>query len=155
LNNKPKTNTEFVGVKLTKETIDSLLKYSAKHHITQSEAIRRFIDKGLSVESYTAEQSLIRGYLREEIEAVLTKQTDRLIRLQLKATKAASTSMYASIAALADYFADDATYENVVAQALLQAAIYMKQEEEPFEKYLQEAKEMIHASETIGKTDDN
>jgi hypothetical protein len=146
---------EVVTFRLPKDTLEAVNKYSAKNHITFSETVRRFIEKGLSIETYTEEQTQIRLYIRDELEIVTAKQNDRIIRILLKAAKSSATAMYACIAALADYFADDATYENVVAQALHQSAIYMRQKEEPFEKYLKEAKEMIHGAEQIGRVDDN
>ena len=45
--------------------------YAVKNHISGSEAIRQFIDKGLSVTSYEQNQNEIRKYIREEIEIVI------------------------------------------------------------------------------------
>jgi hypothetical protein len=149
-----KSTNERISVRLPKDTADSVSKYAAKNHITISEAIRRFIDKGLSIESYTEEQTAIQNYIREAVDIALDKPIDRLIRLQLKATKSSTTAMYATVSMLSDHFIDDATYAEVLAEALHQSAIYMKQKEEPFEAYLSEARKLIEGARKIGTIKD-
>ncbi|MCL2086171.1 MAG: hypothetical protein FWH05_01075 [Oscillospiraceae bacterium] len=134
-------NTHKFSVALSNNDFESLKKLAASKHITQSELIRKFIKKSLSIEAYTNEQDLIRQYIREELEEIIDKTIERLIRLQLKATQSAATTMFANICMLSDICADDADFENLLANSLKQAHIYMKQKEQPFEEYLKQAKE--------------
>ena len=60
------------SVSLPNEITESLNIYAAQNHITVSDAIRQFIEQGLSVETYKKHQSEIRSYIREEIENTLS-----------------------------------------------------------------------------------
>ncbi|MCL2076833.1 MAG: ribbon-helix-helix protein, CopG family [Oscillospiraceae bacterium] len=135
-----KKTTHKFSVTLSDRTFENLKKLAASKHITQSELIRRLVNKGLSLESYANEQDLIQGYIREAVDASIGNSTDRLIRLQLKATQSAAICMYACISVLSDSCADEADFENLLANAIRQAHIYMKQKELPFEDYVSQAK---------------
>ena len=66
----PRKNPER-SVVLPQEMAEALDSYSAKKRITTSQAIRQFIEKGLSITSYEQSQTEIRNYIREEIETVM------------------------------------------------------------------------------------
>lgn len=44
------------SVMLSKETAGALTIYAKRNHISGSEAIRRFVEKGLNMDRYTSEQ---------------------------------------------------------------------------------------------------
>ena len=64
-------NNERRAVVLPHSLLEALDKYAASKHISKSEAIRQFIEKGLSITSYEQSQTEIRNYIREEIETVM------------------------------------------------------------------------------------
>lgn len=64
-------NNERRAVVLPHSLLEALDKYAASKHISKSEAIRKFIEKGLSITSYEQSQTEIRNYIREEIETVM------------------------------------------------------------------------------------
>ena len=52
------------SVVLPQDMAEALDVYSSKKRITTSQAIRQFIEKGLSIESYEQHQTEIRKYIR-------------------------------------------------------------------------------------------
>ena len=79
-------NNERRAVVLPHSLLEALDKYAASKHISKSEAIRQFIEKGLSITSYEQNQTEIRNYIREEIETVMPivmkRYMERLIAMQ-------------------------------------------------------------------------
>jgi len=49
-----------------------------------AEVVRGYIDKGLSVDGYSADISFIRTQIREELSAILMPQINRLIKVIIK-----------------------------------------------------------------------
>lgn len=137
------------SVVLTDELLESLNKYAAQKHTTVSEAIRGFIEQGLSIETYNAEHSKIRGYIREEIEITLTPYLERLIKLQAKATRASAIGMTTIIGMLTENYTDGRTHEEILARASKFASIYLKTNVRTDEEYLKEAKDLLSAIYSI------
>lgn len=84
-------NNERRAVVLPHSLLEALDKYAASKHISKSEAIRKFIEKGLSITSYEQSQTEIRNYIREEIETVMPivmkRYMERLIAMQAVSTR--------------------------------------------------------------------
>ena len=59
MSEKQPIKTERISLHLPTDTIESLKILAAKNHTDMSKEIRRFIDKGLSVESYEDNIDLI------------------------------------------------------------------------------------------------
>ena len=137
------------SVLMTDESYDALAKYAASRHITVSEAIRELINSGLSVATYTDEQSKVRGYIREEIEITLTPYLERLIKLQAKATRASAIGMTTIIGMLTENYTDGRTHEEILARASKFASIYLKTNVRTDEEYLKEAKDLLSAIYSI------
>jgi predicted DNA-binding protein len=141
-----KLQSKQISICFSESLYDALQKLSAKKKISLAAVVRECVEKGTMVDYYAAEQDMIRGFIREEIEVVLNKNIDRIIRLQLKGTQAAATMMYACIRVLSDVYADEVTFENVLARAHKEAHVYMKQKEQPFEYHLTEARKLIEGA---------
>lgn len=137
------------SVVLTDELMDALNRYSAKNHITSSQAIRQFIEKGLSIESYEQHQTEIRKYIREEIETVLPivmkPYMERLIKMQAVATRVSSAALQCNVAVLAENYIDSATPEEILANALRQSCRITKTRPKSDAEYLAEAHEWLNA----------
>lgn len=137
------------SVVLPPDTVESLNKYAAQNHITSSQAIRKFIEQGLSVETYESHQSEIRSYIREEIEntlAVTMKQyMDRLIKMQAVATRVSSAALQCNVAVLAENYIDQATPEEILANALRQSCRITRTKPKTDAEYLAEAHEWLNA----------
>ena len=136
------------SVVLSPDIVTSLNKYAAQNHITSSQAIRQFIEQGLSVETYESHQSEIRAYIREEIENVLAvtmkQYMDRLIKMQAVATRTSSASLLSTISVLSENYIDTATPEEILANSLRLATKITKSKPKSDEEYIAEAREWLN-----------
>lgn len=137
------------AVVLSTSQLECLDRYAASKHITKSEAIRQFIDKGLSIESYEQSQTEIRTYIREEIETVLPivmkPYMERLIKMQAVATRVSSEALQCNVAVLAENYIDSATPEEILANALRQSCRITRTKPKSDAEYLAEAHEWLNA----------
>ena len=63
-----KKELEFIGIKIPKHKKEQLEKYANKYYNGNvSMALREFIDKGLSINSYKDEISFLRQMINEEL----------------------------------------------------------------------------------------
>lgn len=137
------------SVVLTDELLDTLNRYAAKNHITGSQAIRQFVEQGLSLESYKQQQTEIRKYIREEIETVLPNiikpYMERLIKMQANATRTSAAGLMSTISVIADNYIDTTTPEEILARALKLSTHILKTRPKSDEEYLAEAHEWLSA----------
>lgn len=144
------------SVVLTDDLAEALNKYAAQNHTTASQAIRQFIEQGLSVETYEKHQSEIRSYIREEIEntlsVVIKPYMDRLIKMQANATRSSAASLMATVKVLSENYIDNATPEEILANALRLSTAITKTKLKSDAEYLAEAKEWIGAD--LGRPSD-
>lgn len=145
------------SVVLTDELMDALDKYAATKHITGSQAIRQFVEQGLSVESYKQHQTEIRSFIREEIETVLPMQIrpymERLIKMQANATRTSAAALMASISVIAENYIDTATPEEILANAFKLSTNILKTRPKTDDEYLAEARQWLNVELT--KPNDN
>lgn len=137
------------SVVLPQDMAEALDVYSSKKRITTSQAIRQFIEKGLSIESYEQHQTEIRKYIREEIETVLPivikPYMERLIKMQAVATRVSSAALQCNVAVLAENYIDQATPEEILANALRQSCRITRTKPKSDTEYLAEAHEWLNA----------
>ncbi len=145
------------SVVLPQDMAEALDVYSSKKRITTSQAIRQFIEKGLSIESYEQHQTEIRKYIREEIETVLPivikPYMERLIKMQAVATRVSSAALQCNVAVLAENYIDQATPEEILANALRQSCRITRTKPKSDAEYLAEAHEWLNAD--LGTSNDN
>ena len=60
----------ITSIYLTKEMCNQIDKMADRGHISRNEQIRRYIEKGLTVEGYTQNIDFIAGIIRQEFLAV-------------------------------------------------------------------------------------
>ena len=92
-----------ITVKVTKEKAEILKTLSTKKHMSMSELVRRFIDKGLNVESYKEDVDFFAEIVRAEltsiynindIKQILDIQTNRLAKMIMKIGKISSGQLF-------------------------------------------------------------
>ena len=136
-------NNERRAVVLPHSLLEALDKYAASKHISKSEAIRQFIEKGLSITSYEQSQTEIRNYIREEIETVMPivmkRYMERLIAMQ------AAAVLQCWVSVIAETYIDRATPDEILANALRQSCRITKTKPKSDEEYLREAHEWLSA----------
>ena len=71
------------SVTMTPKMCEEIEKYSLNHHISKSQAIRALLEKALTQDTLVGEQDIIRRYIRDELEVVISKET--LIKCTRKA----------------------------------------------------------------------
>lgn len=142
-------NNERRAVVLPHSLLEALDKYSASKHISKSEAIRQFIEKGLSITSYEQSQTEIRKYIREEIETVMPivmkRYMERLIAMQAVSARTSAAALQCCVSVLAENYIDSATPEEILANALRQSCRITKTKPKSDEEYLREAHEWLSA----------
>lgn len=82
-------------VKVTEEKEQQLKKYANKYHNGNvAMTIREFIDKGLSINSYKEEISLIKETVNEELENTMNAYMNRLIAISSKGAIMSASSHF-------------------------------------------------------------
>ena len=90
-----KEQLEFIGIKIPKDKKVQLEKYANKNYNGNiSMAIREFIDKGLSINSYKEDISLIREIINEELENTMNPYMNRLIAISSKGAIMSASSHF-------------------------------------------------------------
>ena len=127
------------SVMLSKETAGALTRYAQRNYISGSEAIRRFVEKGLNMDSYTSEQEVIRNYIKSELAADIKPYMERIIKMQAKCVRNSAAALMAGVHVLADSYINEIEPEQILANAFRLAAKVTKEQERSFEDYSMEA----------------
>ncbi|WP_141240283.1 hypothetical protein [Paenibacillus odorifer] len=94
--------TVQITVKLPKKQYDALKKYAASKHLSMADIVRAFIQKGMSIESYTQEIDFITAIIRQEINIAIGGLSNRLAGLASKDLIMSAAAYYSTIAIIAD-----------------------------------------------------
>ncbi|OME51849.1 hypothetical protein BSK59_19835 [Paenibacillus odorifer] len=94
--------TVQITVKLPKKQYDALKKYAASKHLSMADIVRAFIQKGMSIESYTQEIDFITSIIRQEINIAIGGLSNRLAGLASKDLIMSAAAYYSTIAIIAD-----------------------------------------------------
>lgn len=135
--------TVKISIYIPEVAYDDLKKLSAKKKTSMADLVRNFVVKGLKVEYHDENTEEFRRMIHDEMSEVLKKEIERLIKLQVKSTKASAITMYTGLQIISESFADDVSFTRVVASASKQASTYMKQKEKTDDEYMQDANEII------------
>ena len=77
----PNTRMSFAVSERMKGELDVI---AAKRHITVSELIRDYIDKGMDVDKAAQDIDFIRKQIREELDLIIKPQVNRLAKLLMR-----------------------------------------------------------------------
>lgn len=94
--------TVQITVKLPKKQYAALKKYAASKHLSMADIVRAFIQKGMSVESYTQEIDFLTSIIRQEINIAIGGLSNRLAGLASKDLIMSAAAYYSTIAIIAD-----------------------------------------------------
>lgn len=139
MNNKKTTK---ISVYIPEGAYDDLKKLSVKKRTSMANLVRKFVTKGLNVENHDENEEEFRRMIHDEMTEVFKQEVERLIKLQVKSTKASAITMYTGLQIMSESFADDVSFLRVLASASKQAAAYMKQKEKSDDEYMQDANEI-------------
>ena len=146
---RDKDKSHKLSVYLSEASYRTIKTLAAKSHRSLANVIREYVEKGLSIESYSSEFETIRKMIREEMQIVAQKDMERLIKIQAKSTKASAISMYVALQLLSEEYADEVAFKELLANASKQASAYMKQKEKSDDEYKAEAEQMMSDMQKI------
>lgn len=120
--------TVQITVKLPKKQYEALKKYAASKHLSMADIVRAFVQKGMSIESYTEEIDFITAIIRQEIKVAIDGLSNRLAGLASKDLIMSAASYYSTIAIIADLIDTNryTTFREIEKRARLLAVEYMK-----------------------------
>ena len=123
------TEKIITSVYLTKETIAAIDKVADKDGVSRTEQVRRYINKGLAIESYEEDIAMITAIIRNEINVSIKAQTNRLAGLINRLTIISAAGYYANIAIVSDLIDRDrySSFEKIEAAARKKALAYANQ----------------------------
>lgn len=146
MNNKKTTK---ISVYIPEGAYDDLKKLSVKKRTSMANLVRNFVTKGLNVENHDENEEEFRRMIHDEMTEVIKQEVERLIKLQVKSTKASAITMYTGLQIMSESYADDVSFSRVLASASKQAASYMKQKEKSDDEYMQDANEIISGMKKV------
>lgn len=146
LNNKKTTK---ISIYISERAYEDLKKLSVKKRTSMANLVRNFVTKGLNVENHDENEEEFRRMIHDEMTEVIKQEVERLIKLQVKSTKASAITMYTGLQIMSESFADDVSFARVVASASKQAAAYMKQKEKSDDEYMQDTNEILNGMKKV------
>lgn len=146
MNNKKTTK---ISIYISERAYEDLKKLSVKKRTSMANLVRNFVTKGLNVENHDENEEEFRRMIHDEMTEVFKQEVERLIKLQVKSTKASAITMYTGLQIMSESFADDVSFARVVASANKQAAAYMKQKEKSDDEYMQDTNEILNGMKKV------
>lgn len=143
------------SVHLPDEVYSNVCTLARQKHTTPAEIMRSLISKGLTVSFIEDSEGMVRRIVHDEVKNVLEHEIDRLVKLILKCTKAASTSLFLLLLLIINDYTGEMTAADLLANAFKESAKFMRMKDKSHEEYLAEAKDLIGGAKTIGRKDDN
>ena len=116
----------ITSIYVMKDTLDTIDKLANRAGITRNEQIRRFIDKGLAIDSYEDNLEIINGVIRQELSLQIKKLGNRLAGLINRLTIISAAGYYANIAIVSDLIDRDrySSFEKIEQLARKRALAY-------------------------------
>ena len=130
MNNKPQT-VQRRSVAFPTKQLEQLEKLAAKQNTTTSELIRKFIDKGLAVESYQDNIDFISKIVRQEVKAEISLQVERFVKIMMKVGYLTSGSYFLLARVFADFISPSMqqSYKDVEYKTRRMGIEYMKKKD--------------------------
>ena len=119
----------ITSIYLTKETLAAIDKLADRSGIPRTEQIRRFIDKGLAIDSYEDNLDMINGVIKQELAVQIKALGNRLAGLINRLTIISAAGYYANISIISDLIDQDrySSFEKIEAAARKKALAYANQ----------------------------
>ena len=142
-----KKDVKKVSFLLPTDTYSSIKKLSAKNLILPSEQIRKFIDKGLSIEATNADMDSIQEFIDVAVKTSIAPFMNRIIAMQVKSTIVGASSWVMNIKAVENLIAPhlQEEFNDNLAFSKKAGVAYVKvkdiKESELFEKIYYEVKD--------------
>ncbi len=140
----------ITSVYLTKEMCEQIDKMADREHISRNEQIRRYIEKGLSVEGYSQDIDLIASIIRQEfqaiyhiedIKAVVEQQTNRIAKMHMKSGKIDAAAFFLLIKVLMNvaHEGTEEQFDQMLNEAVSLGVDYMQKKDFQINSFLQDS----------------
>ncbi|WP_124099899.1 ribbon-helix-helix domain-containing protein [Ruminococcus sp. Marseille-P6503] len=137
--------TQRYTVRVPADMAGRLEQKAAAEHITVSDLVRRYIDKGLNMEGYKTEIDFLTEIMQTVLSGILEPQVERIIKLIIKLGKITGGSYYLQLANLLneDNKSDIGDISEIVNRCNRLAIKYMSQKDSDVERFLLNNTELL------------
>lgn len=161
-----KNDRIITSIYLTKEMCKEIDKRADREQISRTEQIRRYIEKGLSVDGYRQDIDFVAGILRQEVMAIyhpediaklvyqtvaeLTeKQASRIEKMQMKLGKISAASYFLLARVLMEFYRNDnpADFAALVEKTGSMGVEFMKQKNSTVNEILKDGEYVCRMAE--------
>jgi hypothetical protein len=127
MGNINKTKNVKRSIDLTPKTMNQLNTIASKRGIHTSVLIREYIDQGMTIEKSKDDIDFIRKQIREELESVMDKHMNRIIKLLIKIGVPACAMMFFTSQLLYSFVKEhiEKSYDTMLNDARKKAATYL------------------------------
>ncbi|GHV18076.1 hypothetical protein FACS18949_18130 [Clostridia bacterium] len=131
-----------------KETLDKLEQLAASKHITVSELVRTFVDKGMEVDGYRQDAEFLTKLIHDELESQLAPAVNRIVKMQMKTGKISSGLFFAVVRLLLDNMdgAQDYSIEEFFKKYMQMGVDYMQTKDTDVNALLTGGDKLLHAA---------
>lgn len=149
-----------ITVKITKEKADMLKTLSTRKHMSMSELVRRFIDKGLNIDSYREDVDFFADIVRNEltsiynindIEQILDKQMNRLAKMFMKIGKISSGQLFLLISMFLEIVdaADEDKFDVILEKSMRNGINYMQKKDFVINDFLNDTDNLKNIADNL------
>lgn len=142
------------SVCMSDDAYEAICAVAAEKKLSPAALMRRYIENGLSVGWMESAEDSVRKIVHEELDNVLNVRMERLIKLQLKSTRASAATLYSVIYFLSRELYGEGSMEELITKAFKMAAKYTVGRNVSDDEYAAEAKECISAAAALGYESD-
>lgn len=147
-------------VKIPVHTAEQIKKLADADSIGVAEQLRRFIDKGLSIEGYSQNIDFIAGIIRQElmavyhiedIKAVVEQQANRIAKMHMKSGKIDAASFFLLIKVLMNvaHEGTDDQFDQMLNEAVTLGVDYMQKKDFQINSFLQDTDNLRHLADKL------
>lgn len=137
----------ITSIYLTKEMCNQIDKMADRGHISRNEQIRRYIEKGLTVEGYTQNIDFIAGIIRQEllavyqiedIKAIIEQQVNRIAKMHMKSGKITAASFFLLMKVLINlaHEGTEEEFDQMLSEAIALGVDYMQKKDFQINSFL-------------------
>lgn len=140
-----------ITVKIAPSTYKSLQKLAAKNNQNMSDVVRKFIDKGLTVQGYSDDINFISGILRQVVNAEIGRQASRLEKMMFKMGIISASNYFLAVRMLSDVISPSIQedFKDINTNARKLGLEYMNMSYPNFKSLMENEEEVMEMADSI------
>ena len=142
------------------QTLDTLEKLALKQGINTSELVRKFIDKGLSVEGHKQDIDLITDIIRQELTAIynpvdikniVDTGVNRLAKMLMKSGKLSSAEFFLMLKVLMYVWNenDGKDFQQMLKESVALGVDYMQKKDFQINEFLEDTDGLVSSAKSL------